>query len=195
MISSLDSSDACSPISGFEPAPRPWVRLAPNWILTSAFEPSSACASVLATKKSAPSSPLSFMLLTALHPAPPTPRTTMRGVKLVLGGTCSEFNDISVLLLDLPATFPQRHPYGCTHALRRSASASLANRSSAYSPILLDPVHEPSHQLRRRVGKRRIRKIPPLVLGMRCEHRQPHCGRIFRAAHCLRQPGNAHRPA
>ena len=77
--SSIDSSAACLPISGLEPAPRPAVRLVPSWILRGASEWASACPSVLATRKSTPSRFALIILLTALHPAPPTPITVIRG--------------------------------------------------------------------------------------------------------------------
>ena len=38
MISSIVSSAAARPISGREPAPRPWVILSPSWIRRSAVE-------------------------------------------------------------------------------------------------------------------------------------------------------------
>ena len=77
-ISSIVSSAARSPTSGFEPAPRPRVTPVPIWIVRGAQELASACASVLAAMKSTPSSRFSIMLLTALPPAPPTPNTVMR---------------------------------------------------------------------------------------------------------------------
>src|SRR4029078_3084711 len=46
-----------------------------------------ACASVLATTNSTPFRPRSIMLLTALPPAPPTPKTVMRGLSSVRSGT------------------------------------------------------------------------------------------------------------
>ena len=54
--SSMASSAAARPTSGFEPAPRPCVRLAPNWMRASAWDCSKAWASVLATTNSTPSS-------------------------------------------------------------------------------------------------------------------------------------------
>src|SRR5687768_3639184 len=46
----------------------------------------SAWASVLATTKSTPCSPASIMLLTALQPAPPTPKTVILGLSSVMSG-------------------------------------------------------------------------------------------------------------
>ena len=88
-MSSIASSAAASPISGFEPAPSPSVRLMPSCRRCSALEAASACASVLATTKSTPSSPAAIMLLMALHPAPPTPMTVIRGFRSVSLGSCS----------------------------------------------------------------------------------------------------------
>src|SRR3546814_15998129 len=54
VTSSIVSSAAARPISGREPAPSPWVILAPSWILLDALDCLSACASVFATRKSTP---------------------------------------------------------------------------------------------------------------------------------------------
>jgi hypothetical protein len=48
-----------------------------------------ACASVLATTNSTPSRFDSIMLLTALPPAPPTPKTVILGFNSVESGTVS----------------------------------------------------------------------------------------------------------
>src|SRR5215207_1962547 len=48
--------------------------------MRSALERVRACASVFATTKSTPWRPASIMLLTALPPAPPTPKTVIRGL-------------------------------------------------------------------------------------------------------------------
>ena len=87
LMSAIASSAAAAPISGFDPAPRPSVTLAPIWMRRSAAELARACASVLATTNSTPLSPRSIMLLTALPPAPPTPNTVMRGLSSVRSGT------------------------------------------------------------------------------------------------------------
>ena len=81
--SSVASSAAARPISGFAPAPRPCVRCGPSCTRRSARAWISDCASVFATKNSTPSRPMEIMLLTALVPPPPTPTTVMRGVKSV----------------------------------------------------------------------------------------------------------------
>ena len=73
------SSAAALPISGRDPAPRPSVIWGPSWMRRSAGELLSACASVLATMKSTPSTEAAIMFAMALPPAPPTPITAMRG--------------------------------------------------------------------------------------------------------------------
>ena len=85
-ISSITSSAAARPTSGCEPAPRPSVTCAPIWMMRSAFDMVSACASVFATTKSTPCRPAVIMLLTALPPAPPTPNTVMRGLSSRMSG-------------------------------------------------------------------------------------------------------------
>src|SRR5438045_3001851 len=52
----------------------------PSCTRRSASDWPSACASVLATMNSTPSSAALIMLLTALPPAPPTPTTVIRGL-------------------------------------------------------------------------------------------------------------------
>ncbi len=74
-ISSLLSSAAARPTSGFAPAPSPRVILPPMCSLTSASHMSSACASVLTAMNSTPLRPASTIRLTALVPPPPTPTT------------------------------------------------------------------------------------------------------------------------
>src|SRR5205807_186252 len=63
------------PTSGFEPAPRPCVSLAPSWIFIGAGEARRACMSVLATMNSTPVNSAFIMRLTALPPPPPSPIT------------------------------------------------------------------------------------------------------------------------
>src|SRR5262249_19058760 len=55
-------------------------------MMRSDFDIASACASVLATTKSHPTRPAVIMLLTALPPAPPTPKTVMRGLSSRMSG-------------------------------------------------------------------------------------------------------------
>jgi hypothetical protein len=73
--SSRLSVAAAIPTSGFAPAPSPRVPFDPIWILTSASDINSACASVLTAMNSTPDSPASTMRVTAFVPPPPTPQT------------------------------------------------------------------------------------------------------------------------
>ena len=86
MISSIASSAAARPTSGWEPAPRPSVTATPIWIMRSARDDISAWLSVLATTNSQPSRPERIMLLTALPPAPPTPKTVIFGLSSLMSG-------------------------------------------------------------------------------------------------------------
>ena len=58
---SRSSIAACRPISGFAPAPRPFVMLQPICRPVLTFAPFSACASVFAQMKSTPSMPARTM--------------------------------------------------------------------------------------------------------------------------------------
>jgi hypothetical protein len=77
LMSSRDSAAAAKPVSGFAPAPSPFVRSWPMLSLMSASHICSACASVLAAMNSTPRRPASTMRLTALVPPPPMPTTLM----------------------------------------------------------------------------------------------------------------------
>ena len=114
MISSIASSAAAQPTSGRDPAPRPWVMLAPSWIRRSAFDCTSACASVLATTKSTPSNSELIMLLTALPPAPPTPMTVSFGfnccVPLCSGTLRWILMVTSLILADLKVRMRRHQP-------------------------------------------------------------------------------------
>ena len=74
-ISSWLSSAAFSPISGFAPAPSPFVSFSPICIAVGALQNWSACLSVLIPINSTPIIFSSTMRFTALFPAPPTPIT------------------------------------------------------------------------------------------------------------------------
>ena len=100
ITSSMLSSAAARPISGFEPAPKPWVIALPSWILRLANEWASAWPSVLATKKSTPSRSALIMLLTALQPAPPTPTTVIRG-----RSSCMVCGTVRLIVMMFPPLF------------------------------------------------------------------------------------------
>ncbi len=74
-ISSELSSAAFSPISGFAPAPSPFVSFSPICRHFGALQSFSACLSVFAPINSTPVIASSIILFTALFPAPPTPTT------------------------------------------------------------------------------------------------------------------------
>src|SRR5690606_20402646 len=105
---SRHSSAAARPTSGCEPAPRPSVTCAPSWIRRSALDMVRACASVLATTNSTPRRPAVIMLLTALPPPLPTPKTVMRGLSSVMSGFCRLMVIVLVLL-----PFPAARRRGC----------------------------------------------------------------------------------
>ena len=73
--SSWLSSAAFSPISGFAPAPSPFVSFSPICMAVGALQNWSACLSVLIPMNSTPRIFSSTMRFTALFPAPPTPIT------------------------------------------------------------------------------------------------------------------------
>mmetsp|Transcript_14739 Transcript_14739/g.23218 ORF Transcript_14739/g.23218 Transcript_14739/m.23218 type:complete len:350 (+) Transcript_14739:269-1318(+) len=88
-IRSRLSSAAFLPISGFPPAPRPLVNLAPILHVLGAKERDKACASVLMDQNSTPSTPPTIRL-TAFPPPPPTPITLITQGELPPSG-CIEF--------------------------------------------------------------------------------------------------------
>ena len=93
-MSSIDSSAAAPPTCGLAPAPSPWVTPMPSWMRLLQPFCCNAWASVFATTNSTPSSSFSIMLWTALPPAPPTPKTVMRGRSSVASGTIRFKEDI-----------------------------------------------------------------------------------------------------
>src|SRR5260370_1180788 len=72
-----DSSAESRPRVQSPPAPRPRVTLLPIWTLTSAWQRSSACLSVL-TATNSTFKAFEIMRLTALPPPPPQPTTLIR---------------------------------------------------------------------------------------------------------------------
>ena len=83
LSSSILSSAAFSPISGFAPAPSPLVSFSPIWIAVGALQSFSACLSVFTPINSTPPICSSTILFTALFPAPPTPITMIRAAASV----------------------------------------------------------------------------------------------------------------
>src|SRR4051794_7108147 len=130
----MTSSAAARPTSGCEPAPSPSVTCTPIWMMRSALDMVSACASVLATTKSTPDRPISIMLLTALPPAPPTPNTVMRGLSSRMSGTFR----LIVIVLGLSFGAP---PAPCSNSLFRTPAAVPPPVS--VSETVLDPPPHP----------------------------------------------------
>ena len=81
LIWSYESTAACRPRSGSDPAPSPRVASAPMCCVTCALDCWSDWRSVLIATNSTPSTPASIMRLTALTPAPPTPTTRRTGFR------------------------------------------------------------------------------------------------------------------
>ena len=82
-MASRSSNAASRPTSGFAPAPKPRVKLAPNWILVAAWLLLNDWESVLALIYSTPQIGFSIILLMALQPPPPTPITLMTAAPVV----------------------------------------------------------------------------------------------------------------
>src|ERR1700722_18531284 len=130
----MTSCAAAAPTSGCEPAPRPCVTCVPIWMMRSAFDIVSACASVLATTKSTPWSPALIMLLTALPPAPPTPKTVIRGFN-------SRMSGIFKLML-MACLFSARA--GSTAECRRPGRGQFVMPNVPLSEALAKPSSDPS---------------------------------------------------
>ena len=87
--SSMLSSAAFCPTSGWAPAPRPLVIFSPIWSTVGALHRVKACLSVLTPTNSTPPMASSTILFTALFPAPPTPIT------MILADDSASFDIIS----------------------------------------------------------------------------------------------------
>src|SRR5262249_29636600 len=173
-ISSMHSSAAARPTSGWEPAPRPSVTCAPSWISRSDFDIVSACASVFATTNSTPFRPAVIMLLTALPPPPPTPKTVMRGLSSVMSGF------LRLIVIVLSFAFP---------AARRRGYRGLC-------PNFLETVPEPlTHPMERatRTGHARHETslcLPALETRNLRVDEETNGGRKSRPFGCFRQAGH-----
>src|ERR1700728_2230771 len=132
----------------------------------------SACASVLATTKSTPWRPAVIMLLTALPPAPPTPKTVMRGLS-------SRMSGIFRLIVMVASSFiPERR--------RRPASAGPPPAASIFclrirapSEALAKPLSDAGE-----ITARAVRQIP---LAARLEVLEVRRLRINKKACCHRK--------
>src|ERR1700722_9502704 len=186
-ISSITSSAAARPTSGCEPAPRPSVTCTPIWMMRSAFDMVRAWASVLATTKSTPSSPLEIMLLTALPPAPPTPNTVMRGLSSRMSG---------IFRLMLMVASCLRRPWPTGRAGAPPADGSNAWKLFGSSEALAKPSSDPGDVA---AGSRHeMPRFPRFeVFEMRRLRIDQEAGRDRegRALGVLRQAADAERPA
>src|SRR6185503_329029 len=77
----------------------------------SALVEASACESVLATTNSTPCNPASIILLTALQPAPPTPKTVILGFSSVMSGVFKLMLIVRPLRLSLGAARRPIRPF------------------------------------------------------------------------------------
>ena len=109
VISSRFSSTAASPISGFAPAPSPFVSFSPIWIFVPALHKDKACLSVFTPTSSTPWTFSSTIRFTALFPAPPTPITK------ILACVFSTLGIISTTLFLLHAIYVKMTPLNSVH--------------------------------------------------------------------------------
>src|SRR5712692_6977601 len=105
-ILSASWSAASRPISGFAPAPSPFL---PMWIFVGAREMPRACMSVLTAMNSTPSSPAAIIVLTAFPPPPPTPITLIFAPAIVSFSSSWNMQSPPLILKELPE--PPFHPF------------------------------------------------------------------------------------
>src|SRR6056297_3512341 len=200
-ISSIDSSAAAQPTWGLAPAPRPCVTPVPSWMRRDAFDCCSAWASVFAATNSTPSSAWSIMLLTALPPAPPTPKTVMRGRSSVCSGITRSSAMESACMLCAPVVVRGR-----ALPLVRTARVVLRvlvqfypnrdrrSRGNPASPVVPEPAHR-APEPRASADRRRRLEVPDLVVRAHRIGREAHGRGEARPCRRLRQPADADRPA
>src|ERR1043166_3285664 len=111
-------------------------------MMRSDFDKVSACASVLATTKSHPTRPAVIMLLTALPPAPPTPKTVMRGLSSRMSGILRlmVMAASSKARARTPLRPVRRRPIGEPHD--RGSSKALPEPSSDPCEVAVRPCHQ-----------------------------------------------------
>src|SRR5262249_229295 len=135
---STSSSAARLPTSGFPPAPSPRVSFSPSWTFTGARLVRSACASVLAARKSTPGKPAAIMVLTPFHPPPPLPITLLRAPPTpppsAIATPPRRPRTPTTQLEKLPQ--PAHHPV--PSPLERAAARPILPRRRSYVP--LEPV-------------------------------------------------------
>src|SRR4051812_29815024 len=151
-----------------------------------AFDMVSACASVLATTKSTPCNPAVIMLLTALPPAPPTPKTVIRGFSSLMSGGV-RLSAMVASLTTRALVHPGRRPRGLVKivwSVERSSEA-LAKPSSDLSEIAVSPCPELPRMPRFDVFKMSVLRID----------QEPGGNRERRALCLAGQPAKAERTA
>src|SRR5436309_5005670 len=155
-------------------------------MMSGAFEMVSACASVLATTKSTPCNPAVIMLLTALPPAPPTPKTVMRGLSSLMSGGV-RLSAMVCLSITRALIRPGRRPreWGEFQRAGKDSSEALAKPSSDLSEIAVSPCPELPRMPRFDVFKMSVLRI----------NQQPRGNRERRALGFAGQPSKAERPA
>src|SRR5688572_23357692 len=182
----MTSWAAAAPTSGCDPAPKPWVTCVPICTMRWAFDMVSACASVLATTKSTPCNPAVIMLLTALPPAPPTPKTVIRGFSSLMSGGV-RLSAMVASITTRALVRPGRRPQGLVKifwSVDRSSEA-LAKPSSDLSEIAVSPCPELPRMPRFDVFQMSVLRID----------QQPGRHRERGALGLAGQPAEAERPA
>src|SRR5580693_9573112 len=157
-------------------------------MMRSAFEVVSACASVLATTKSTPCRPAPIMLFTALPPAPPTPKTVMRGFS-------SRMSGIFRLMVMVASSLIRGRQERPAPADPPPAAVVLDARLGP-SETLAQPLSDPGE-----IAARAIHQIPPATAGfeifkMRGLRINQQAGRRGKggASRRVRQSGDTQRP-
>src|SRR4051794_37575229 len=165
-------------------------------MMRSAFDMVSAWASVLATTKSTPTSPLVIMLLTALPPAPPHPNTVIRGFSSRMSGI------FRLMVMVASSLRGACHP-SCALGARRTltppgrtgpppAWSSFLESSEALPQPSSDPCEISACSCRRMPRSPRFEMFEMHRLRIDEQTRRHRKGRSFGF---LRQPRNAERPA
>src|SRR6188472_3671644 len=182
----MTSCAAAAPTSGCDPAPRPCVTWVPICTMRCAFDMVSAWASVLATTKSTPCSPAVIMLLTALPPAPPTPKTVIRGFNSLMSGGVRLSAMVASLTTRALVRLGRRprHLVKIVWLLDRSSEA-LAQPSSDLSEIAVSPCPELPRMPRFDVFKMSVLRVDQQTGG----------NRERGALGLVRQPAETERPA